>query len=159
MKDLVAFTVAGKEYAVDMLHVIKVVKNEDIISVPETAEYVEGVINFNNKVVPIVNIRKKLLLQEDNVEDVRCIIIVQAHGSLIGLIVDTITDIISVEDNDIMPPDELLKDATYLVGMIKKEDDMILVMEAEKLVAEDKTAIEYVRGKVEIRKHPAESEE
>ena len=151
MKDLLAFIIADKEYAVDIAHVIRVLKGADIISVPETPDYVEGVINFDNNVVPVINIKKKLSINEDTADEIRYVIIAQIHGSFVGLIVDTITDVITIDAADITPPEGLLKDARYLMGIIKKEESMTFVMDIEKFAAEDSIMIEQTRGKVEIR--------
>ncbi len=74
-------------------------------------------------------------------------------GNMIGVVVDTVSDVISIEAAAITPPDDVLKDAFYLKGVAKLSNRLILVVDIEKLLTkDDRQGINEVHNKVEIRK-------
>lgn len=151
--NLVLFKIADKEYGVDIKHVSQVIRMREPVPVPETAHFVEGVISVGGKVVPLINLRKKLGLTSGTFTKTGRIILTETEGHPTGVIVDSVTDVVAIEKGSMSLPDELLKDAKYLVGVIKLGTRLILVADMGNILsAEDKSSISDVRGRVEIKK-------
>jgi len=150
---LTVFTLADKEYGVDISQVREVIRMKEITPVPDTAEFVEGVISLRGHVVPIISLRKKLGLEEKPTTSTNRIIISRPGNHFVGVIVDSVTDVISIEGGDITPPNEVLQKAKYLVGVAKLGERLILVADMEKLLSsKDRTVIGKVEKRIEVRK-------
>lgn len=151
--NLVIFKVADKEYGIDIRQVRQVIRMREPVPVPESAHFIEGVISLGSRVVPLVNLRKKLGLTAGVFSKTGRIILTEADDHPTGVIVDSVTDVVAIEKGSISAPDELLKDAKYLVGMVKIGNRLILIADMAKILSpEDKDSVNSVRGRVEIKK-------
>ena len=151
--ELVTFTLAGKEYAVDITQVHEVTKIKEITPIPSAPDFVEGVINLRGRVVSLISMRKKLGLPEQELTRSNRIIITLVNNHFIGIIVDGAIDVTSLAPADISPPDEVLKKAEYLTGVGKVGKRLILVVDIGNLLTDkEKINIEDIHRRVEIRK-------
>ena len=158
--NLVLFKIADKEYGVDIKQVLQVIRMKAPVRVPEAAQFVEGVITVGGKVVPLVNLRKKMGLSSEVFTKSGRILLTETEGHLIGVMVDSVTDVIAVERGSITPPDDILKDARYLLGVVKLGNRLILAADMAKVLnADERTSINDVRGRVEIRKKGGENQQ
>ncbi len=150
--DLVTFNIDDKEYAVTLVQVREVIRMREIISVPEAAVFVAGVINLRGRVVPIINLRRKIGLAAGKTPKPR-IIVSQVVDHVVGIIVDTVSDVITIETARITPPDKVLSDAAYLQGVARIGKRLILLVDLPSLFSEqEQDKIRDVHGRVEIRK-------
>jgi purine-binding chemotaxis protein CheW len=150
---VVIFTVKGKEYGVDIANVRQVIRMKEIVPVPDAADFVEGVICLRTKVVPVVNLSKKLGMKDDRPDRWARIIVTQLEGHTIGVVVDMVTDVITIDPASISAPDDVLKDAGYLIGVAKIGPRLILIADIDKLLsADERTSIEKVSDRVEVKK-------
>lgn len=150
---LITFSLAGREYAATIQQVDRVIRMRDIIPVPDAAHFVEGVINLRDKVVPVINVRKKIGLAAENFSKRNRIIIAHIEDHLVGFIVDYVNDVISVDPGSIEKPDNELKKAKYLMGVGKIEGRLILIADIISLLSdEDRSSIEAVESRFEVKK-------
>lgn len=150
---VVIFTVSGKEYGVDISNVRQVIRMREIVPVPDAADFVEGVISLRTKVVPIVSLGKKLGVKGAAPAKGARIIVTQIEGHTIGVVVDMVTDVVTIDPASISAPDDVLKGAGYLVGVAKIGPRLVLIADMEKLLGpEDRTSIKTVSGRVELKK-------
>jgi len=150
---IVIFKMASREYGVDIRQVREVIRMKEIIPVPESSEFVEGVISLRGAVVPVINMRKKFGLENKAREKTNRIIVTHINRQIVGVIVDEVMDVIYTEEGNIAPPDEVLKDAEYLTGVAKTAERLILMMDLEKILSgKEKMNIEKVQKRVEVRK-------
>jgi len=150
---LAIFTLVEKEYGVDIKDVKKVIRMRKITPVPDTAAYVEGVMSLRGVVVPLINLRKKLGLETKDMTRLNRIIVTDIKGKSVGVIVDGVSDVLSVGDESITPPDEVLKGAGYLTGVARIGKRLILLVDIRKFLAgEAAKSIEKVHSRVEVRK-------
>lgn len=156
MKTMI-FSIADKEYGVDIAQVREVVRMRQVTPVPDAAEFVEGVISLRSKVIPLISLRKKLGFEATQISQPSRIIVTQINGHRIGVIVDGVSDVIAIEQGAITPPDEVLKEARYLVGVARVTKRLILVIDIERLLTEDtKTTISDIEGRIEVRRRTTE---
>lgn len=147
-------SIAGKEYGIDISQIREVIRMRNIMPVPDSAQFVEGVISMHGRVVPIVNLRKKMKFETaENAVVTGRIIIARINSHMVGLIVDDVLDVIDIDEGSIAPPDEVLKDAEYLTGVVQIKKRLVLIADIEKLLSADtKSSIEKLHERIEVRK-------
>lgn len=150
---IIVFRIAEKEYALDVLNVIRVVRQRQITTVPGAGDAVEGVIAWCGKVIPLVSMRKKFACSDPGLKPSSRFIISKVKNHNLGIIVDSVTDVFTIDDVAIEAPDEVLKDAAYLKGVIKINQRIILLVDIERLFSpQEESMIRGVHAQVEIRK-------
>ncbi len=153
---LVAFVIADKEYALGIEQVLQVIRIREITPVPQAPDFVQGVIIWHARAIPLISLRKKFSLEKSLQENLSRIIIVKINRHNIGIVVDKVTDVLNLESGNIEPPDEILKQASYLTGVAKVGQRLILLMDIEKLLSDqEKNGIEEVHAMVEVKKKEA----
>ena len=138
-RQLVVFQVGTEEFAVDILLTKEVVDMCDITPVPETQDYVEGVMNLRGNLVPVVDLSKRLRARPKPGTADRRIIIANCEDRLTGLVVDGASEVIRVTDEMIEPPPDLIAEigADYVEGVIKLGDRFITMVDLRLVLTED----------------------
>ncbi len=150
---LLCFNLADKEYAVNIESVREVRRIKQVTPIPKALDFIEGVISLRGRVVPIINLRKKLGLQSEKKSYFNRVLITESNNHILGIAVDGVLGVVSIEKANIEPPDEFLKQCEYLIGVGKVAKRLILLIDIEKLLSGDeKSGILDVHKKVEIRK-------
>ncbi|MBF0608258.1 MAG: chemotaxis protein CheW [Candidatus Magnetobacterium sp. LHC-1] len=133
---LVTFTLGSEEYAVDILKVQEINRMTVITIVPNSPQYVEGVINLRGKVIPVVNLRKKFGIAEiDNDSDAR-IMIVDIRGITMGMVVDSVSEVLRVPSTivEATPPMATDISTEFINGIAKLADRLIILLDIDKLI-------------------------
>lgn len=131
IQQFVKIRIGSEWYGISIAIVENIVRMQRITRVPGSEHYIKGVINLRGKVVPVMSLRLKLDIEE--VEDTRLtrIIILKIDGDELGIIVDEVREVLTLQDEDI---EEVYKDsktvnANYLVGVGKVGDDLISLLD------------------------------
>lgn len=134
---LVTFKLGDEEYGIDILKVQEINRMTEITTMPKAPFSVEGVINLRGKVIPVVNLRKKFGLDIKEV-DAQSRIIVVDIGSTVGLIVDSVSEVLRISSDTIEPPPPLTGGigSEYIMGIGKLEDRLIILLDIDKLLSE-----------------------
>lgn len=132
------FLLAGEEYGLEILKVREIIGIMDITKVPQTPEFVEGVINLRGKVIPVIDLRVKFGLPRAEYNEQTCIIVVDV-GTLMGVIVDTVQEVHNVPDGDIEPPPQLggAIDTSFILGMGKVNDDVKILLDVDQVLTSE----------------------
>ncbi len=132
------FVLANEEYGLEILKVRELMGIMDITKVPQTPEFVRGVINLRGKVIPVIDLREKFSLPPKEYDDQTCIIVVQVD-TLMGIIVDTMQQVHDIPSADIAPPPEMgaTVDTRFLLGLGKVGDSVKLLLDVDKLLSTD----------------------
>jgi len=148
-EQVVVFSVAGELYGLDISRVQGIIKMPEVTRVPRAAEFVEGVINLRGEIVPIIDLRKRFGLgqQEDSV-DTR-IINVEMGDHLVGLIVDAVEEVLNIPSDVIEPPPDLVTtvDSAYLRGIAKLEDRLVILLDLDRVLS---TAEQQALGRLSV---------
>ena len=125
---LVSFKVGSEEFGVDILKVQEINRMVEITRVPRTAEYVEGVINLRGKVIPIIDLRRRFGLKIKEVDTDTRIVVVDMDGNIMGMVVDSVSEVLRLQADSIEPPPEVVAgiDAEYIKGIAKLEDRLLI---------------------------------
>ena len=133
---LVSFNIGNEEFGVDILKVQEINRIVDITKVPQSPSYVEGVINLRGKVIPIVNLRKRFSLEAKEYDKDTRIVVVDINSSIIGLVVDAVSEVLRLEANTIEPPPEIVTgiNSKYIKGVAKLENRLLIFLDLTKVI-------------------------
>lgn len=142
--NLVTFKLGNNEYAIDIMQAKEIIKMEKITLIPNAPDYVEGVINLRGNIIPIVDLKKRFNLEENDGEKNTAIIIVKIDDVDMGIIIDAISKVVSIATSNIQPPPPMLSGIgqKYIKGVAKLEDKLLVVLDLEKLIVGDDDDIE-----------------
>ncbi len=129
------FRLAEEEYGVEILKVREINGLMDITAVPQMPAYMKGVINLRGKVIPVVDLRLKFGLEEIDHTEQTCIIVVDV-GKEIGIIVDTVSEVMDVSEENIEPPPAMggSVDTSFILGMGKVKDDVKILLDIDRVL-------------------------
>lgn len=136
IKQFVVFKLEDEEYGIDILRVKTIEKMSAITRVPKTPPYVKGVINLRGEVVPIIDLREKFNLKAaEESEDTR-IIIIYVDDVTIGLIVDSVSEVIEIDSASIEEPPETIGniEMSNIFGIGKLNDRIIILLDVYKIL-------------------------
>ena len=132
---LVTFKLGNEEFALDILKVQEINRMVEITKVPKAPDFVEGVINLRGRVIPIVDIRKKFHLNIKEATKETRIIVVNIMNKTIGLIVDSVSEVLRINSSTIQPPPPLIAglDSDYIKGVGKLDERLIILLDIDKI--------------------------
>ena len=136
---LVTFNL-GEEYGVPISQVQEIVRVGGITMVPNSPSYMEGVINLRGRVLPVLNLRKRLGLSAREKSNASRVVVTEIGNKVIGLLVDAVSHVIKVPSENVEPaPEEVLEvDTDYITGVGKLNDKMIILLDLERLLRREK---------------------
>lgn len=138
-RQLVVFEVGSGEFAVDIMATKEVVGLREIAPVPETPDYVEGVMNLRGNLVPVLDLRKRMRARGRSERQDARIIVASLDGRFVGLIVDRASDVIRVDDEKIEPAPDIIADAgaTYVTGVINLGNRFVTLIDLKKALSDE----------------------
>jgi purine-binding chemotaxis protein CheW len=133
---LVSFNIGTEEFGVDILKVQEINRMVEITKVPQAPSYVEGVINLRGKVIPIIDLRKRFNLELKEQDKNTRIVVVDIVGNIMGMIVDSVSEVLRLPANTIEPPPDLVTgiNSEYINGVAKLEDRLLIFLDLSKVV-------------------------
>lgn len=141
------FVLAKEEYGIPILKVKEIIKLLDITSIPKTPGYIKGVINLRGKIIPIMDLRLKFGLEEMEYNERTCIVVVEITlnetRKLMGLIVDTVSEVANLTTDQIEPPPEygFQNNQGFLIGVGKVKERVILLLDIERILSREESIL------------------
>lgn len=148
----VVFKLDKEEYGIDIMKVNGIEKYQEVVKVPNAPEYIEGMINLRGEVLPIFSLRKKFNLEDKQYDEETKIVVVYTGDIKIGFIVDSVQEILQIEESDIevAPPIVAGINRKYIKSVAKVEKRMIVLIDIDLVVTdEEKISLGDVVVKVE----------
>ncbi|MFA7227886.1 MAG: chemotaxis protein CheW [Melioribacteraceae bacterium] len=142
---LVSFKIASEEFGVDILNVQEINKLTEITRVPNSPDFVEGVINLRGRVIPVVNLRIKMGMPNKEYDKDTRIIVVDLSGKTVGFLVDSVSEVLRIPRNIIEPPPSMVAgiNSNYITAVGKMEDRLLILLDLSNvLLQEEKTVLE-----------------
>ena len=133
------FRLAEEDYGLPLLQVKEIIGMMPVTAVPRTPEYVQGVINLRGKVIPVSDLRLRFGMRAIPYNDRTCIIVVDIQGSgqatRMGVIVDAVSEVLNVREEDIEPPPSFGRQACteYLLGMANMDQRVKLLLDIDRV--------------------------
>ena len=140
-----SFCLGHEEYGVEILRVREIIGIIDITPLPQTPEYVKGVINLRGKIIPVIELRSKFSLPSVDYNDETCIVVVEVSGLggadqfQMGVIVDTVSEVINIGQEHIesAPRFGCSLNTDYILGMGKTKDKVIILLDIDKVLTQE----------------------
>lgn len=135
------FALGNEFYGIEIKYVTEIVGMQPITEVPELPAYIRGIINLRGKIIPVMDVRLRFKKPLKEYNDRTCIIVVDIKDIYIGLIIDSVSEVMSIPEGDIVPPPEVNKgfNNRYIKGIGKVGSDVKLILDCDKLLNDEET--------------------
>ena len=137
------FTLAEEEYGIGILKIKEIIGMMPITTVPQTPEFVKGVINLRGKVIPVIDLRLRFGMGEIDYTERTCIIVVEIDGQvgtvLIGTVVDSVSEVLNVKGDEIedTPTFGTKLNTEYILGMAKMEGGVKILLDIDQVLSSE----------------------
>ena len=150
---LVCFKLGDHDYTVDAADTIEILRIVAVTALPDAPDFVAGIINLRGEIVPIIDLRLRFGLEQKLYSLNTPIIVVNSAGGTIGLIVDQVSEVITVFSSEIIP-EHAVPNSRFVKGVVKHDDRLLLITDADGLLdADEERSIQQALG-CQVRKQP-----
>jgi len=138
-KQYVAFRIAEESFGIDVMNAHEVLNMSEITHIPNTLKFMKGVTDLRGTVLPLIDMRSKFNIEEKVYNDQNVIIVVGLLGNLVGLIVDAVLDVLTLNTGDIQKTLHFTINAETdaVTGIVKCNEDLIVLLDAEKIFTDE----------------------
>lgn len=138
-KKILIFKISGEEFAADIMQVERILGFSEPTRIPEAPQFVKGVIKYQERILPVIDLNKRLHMGDTNYNEESKIIVVKHNKMSIGLIVDMVSEVIDIDDEDIEDAPDIVKGISnkYILGIIKLDQRIIILLDTEKILTLD----------------------
>ncbi|MBU5454630.1 chemotaxis protein CheW [Caproiciproducens sp. MSJ-32] len=132
---ILVFKLDDEFFATDIMEVERILGYDKPTALPDVPEFFEGVINYEAGVLPIINLAKKFKFKE-NISDDKKIIVVKKERNKFGILVDSVSEVLSISEDDINASKEIssLISVRYITGIVKKDNNIIMLLNLDKIL-------------------------
>ncbi len=142
-QEFLTFTLGQEEYAIDILRVQEIRGYDQVTAIANSPAFIKGVINLRGAIVPIIDLRIKFNLPTVTYDQFTVVIILNVLKRIIGVVVDSVSDVIALDAEAIKPPPEFGStfNTEYLMGLASVEERMLILVDIEKLMSSDELTL------------------
>ncbi len=141
LMQLVGFTIGKEQFGVDILMVQEIIRSAPITSVPNSPDFIEGVINLRGNIIPVIELRKRLnLYNKETSEKDSWILILDIDSRVTGFIVDSVTKVMKILESTIEPPPEVVVaglENQYIKGVCEIADTLMILLDFNRILLLD----------------------
>lgn len=140
---LVSFGLADEEYGIEITKIREIILMGEITQVPQTPHYVKGLINLRSTVIPVIDLRTRFGLPEGEITNESRIMVLNVARKTIGIIVDTVNEVLRVANKQIAPPPPTVAGLgrEYLNGLVKLDERLLILLDIDNIFTEEDTAV------------------
>ncbi len=133
------FALGAEDYGIEIKFVTEIIGIQEINKLPEVPDYIKGIVNLRGKIIPVIDVRLKFKKEPIDYTDRTCIIVIDTEDISVGLIVDSVSEVISISDENIVPPPDARTGVQnkYIKGIGRVGDRIKLLLDCEKLFLEN----------------------
>ena len=137
--EFLSFTLGAEEYGIDVQNVQELRSYAPVTHIANAPDFVKGVVNLRGIIVPIMDMRIKFSLSEATYDTSTVVIILNVAGSVMGIVVDSVSDVTTLTPEQIRPAPEFGSaiDTDYLIGLGTLDERLLILVDIEKLMASD----------------------
>ncbi len=139
------FGLGTDTFGIELKYVSEIIQMQQIAPIPEVEPFIRGLINLRGKIVPVIDTAERLGKQPFEYTDRTCIIVIEVQGLVVGLITERISEVVSIEEDDILPPPNTSKGYTngkFIKGIGKMGDTVKLLLDPVKLITDNELDLE-----------------
>jgi len=139
---LVVFHIQDEEFGVPIEDIQEIIKVGTITPIPDTPEFIRGVINVRGDIVTTIDIKSRFAITRKKDNIARHVMITRQNDCLFGLIVDEVTEVLRIDEKEIKPPPTMIKqiDKAYLKGIIVYEERLLILLDLARVLSEQEFA-------------------
>lgn len=133
------FDLGEEAYGIPISSIIQIVEMQPITHIPDMPDYVKGIINIRGQIIPTIDLRSRFRLPEKEPDKKTCIVIISLENGSMGLIVDTVSEVKSIPNDDISSAPQvknLTVNERYILGLAKVDDEVKILLDINKLFSE-----------------------
>jgi purine-binding chemotaxis protein CheW len=135
---LVGFHVGGEEFALDIRRVQEIIRLQQLTRVPNSPDAIDGVMNLRGKIIPVIALRKRFGLEQVPADKQTRIVVVEIKGTVLGFIVDSVSEVLRIPAHTVEPPPRLGKvEEEYVSGVGKHDDRLLILLDVDRLMSGD----------------------
>jgi len=139
---LVSFHIGGEEFGLDILRVQEIIRIQALTRVPNSPDFVDGVINLRGKVIPVIALRKRFGLEELAHDKQTRIVVIEVKGTVLGFIVDSVSEVLRIPADTVEPPPRLGKvEREYVSGVGKLDNRLLILLDVDRLMSDSEQLI------------------
>lgn len=133
------FSIGNESYGIEIQCVTEIIGIQSITEIPELPKYIKGIINLRGKIIPVMDIRLRFKKEEKEYNDRTCIIVIDIQDVSIGLIVDSVSEVITIQEDEMEEPPRINNDFQnrYVQYIGKVDNEIKLLLDCNKLLADD----------------------
>ncbi|MFQ5652239.1 MAG: chemotaxis protein CheW [bacterium] len=134
-----SFSLGKEEYGIEIRHITEIIGTQNITELPDMPPFVKGVINLRGKVIPAIDVRLRFGFAEKEYNERTCIVVVNINDLAVGLIVDTVSEVIDIPDSNVEPPPQVTNQAgsRFIKGLGKVDEDVKILLDTQRLLFDD----------------------
>ncbi len=148
-----SFLIEKQYYAFHISNVNEIIKLQEITPVPEFPDYAKGIINLRGTLIPVIDVRLRFCKNEAEYDERTCIIVLNMKDIEVGFIVDTVDEVLDIDDKDISPVPRLsdAKTRKFIKGVGKTPKKIVMLLDAQKMLNDDEIkSLEIDEGDMEL---------
>ncbi len=140
---LVSFTVGKEYYGVHIEEVQEIIRMPEITHLPQTEEYIKGIINLRGNIIPIIDMRTRFHMESLDYSEITRVIVLSIQNKLVGIVVDSVSKVLELADKDIEDAPEIIHGLAkeYIEGVGKLDERMIIILKADKVLTAEEIKI------------------
>ena len=133
------FILGNEVYGIEILKAREIIGLMDITTVPQTPEYMKGVINLRGKVIPVIDLRLKFGMPEEEHTQETCVIVVEVNNTSIGIIVDSVSEVSDINGGEIEDAPSFGQgiDTSFIMALGKVKDKIIILLDIEAVLSSE----------------------
>ncbi len=137
---------SGNEYfGLKIQYVNEIIQFQEITAIPETEDYIKGLINLRGKVIPVIDVRLRFKQEPFEYNDRTCIIVISVKSTVVGLVVEKIAEVVEIKEENILPPPTIGRAEKahhkYVYGIGKVGDSVKLLLDPDKLLNDEDLSV------------------
>ncbi|MCP4152487.1 MAG: purine-binding chemotaxis protein CheW [bacterium] len=132
-----------EDYGIELTRIKEIIRKQELTIVPETPKFILGIFSLRGIAVPVIDLRRLFQLPEKEMDQYSVIIVMEVLGRLVGMLVDGVSDMITIKDEAIAEPPRFTdrKGTKFISGMFEKDKKFIMLLDADKLFSADEIEI------------------
>lgn len=139
---IVSFRVGDEEFGFDILRVQEIIRHQHLTRVPNSSEFVDGVINLRGKVIPVIALRKCFGITQQPGDGQTRIVVLEVQGTILGFIVDSVPEVLRIPNSAVAAPPRFAKnEREYVSGVAKLEDRLLLLLDVDRIMSMQETKV------------------